>query len=178
MRRFWGHENGWPEPRARRNENPSLTYCHIKVLPLSPRLEPNSFTFKQEQFPNLYDQHTKYDSTKMPKVYTTDHSSSVLQTHTWRTLSNSALYLLPSIQPDLQNLDVGCGPGSMTIDFAKHVPRGDVTGVEYVPDPLEGARELAALEGVSNNFRHCSRTSGHTAHRRPSPGIPEDAARG
>lgn len=86
----------------------------------------------------------------MPKVYTTDHSTSVLETHSWRTLSNSALYLLPYIQPDLQILDVGCGPGSMAIDFAKHVPRGHVTGVEYVPDPLEGARALAAAEGVSN----------------------------
>ncbi|KAM5488271.1 putative secondary metabolism biosynthetic enzyme [Microsporum canis] len=86
----------------------------------------------------------------MAKVYTTDHSTSVIQTHSWRTLSNSASYLLPHIQPDMQILDVGCGPGSMTVDFAKKVPRGHVTGIEYVPDPLEGARELAALEGVSN----------------------------
>jgi ubiquinone/menaquinone biosynthesis C-methylase UbiE len=47
-------------------------------------------------------------------------------------------------------LDVGCGPGSITISIAKLVPHGHVTGVEYVPDPLEGARELAKAEGVSN----------------------------
>lgn len=90
----------------------------------------------------------------MPKVYSTDHSTSVLQTHSWRTLSNSALYLLPYIQPDLQILDVGCGPGSMTIDFAKHVPRGHVTGVEYVPDPPDGDGSVAcqALE-ISPMFR-------------------------
>ncbi|KAK2852162.1 hypothetical protein FQN49_005309 [Arthroderma sp. PD_2] len=86
----------------------------------------------------------------MPQVYTTDHSTSVLQTHSWRNLSNSASYLLPYIQPEMQVLDVGCGPGSMTIDLAKKVPRGHVIGVEYIPDPLEGARELAASEGVPN----------------------------
>lgn len=38
----------------------------------------------------------------------------------------------------------------MTVDFAKHVPHGHVTGVEYVPGPLEAARALASSEGVSN----------------------------
>lgn len=38
----------------------------------------------------------------------------------------------------------------MIIDIAKHLSHGHVTGVEYVPDPLEEARDLAALEIVSN----------------------------
>ena len=50
----------------------------------------------------------------------------------------------------MQVLDVGCGPGSITISIAKQIPIGHVTGVEYVTDPLEGARELAKAEGVSN----------------------------
>jgi ubiquinone/menaquinone biosynthesis C-methylase UbiE len=86
----------------------------------------------------------------MSKVYTTDHSASVIQTHGWRTLSNSAAYVLSYIRPDLQILDVGCGPGSITIDFAKHVPHGHVTGIEYVPEPLDGARKLAASENITN----------------------------
>lgn len=83
-------------------------------------------------------------------VYTTDHSTSVLQTHGWRTLSNSASYLLPHMKPDMNILDIGCGPGSITIDLAKHVPTGHVTGVEYVADPLPAARELATSQGISN----------------------------
>lgn len=83
-------------------------------------------------------------------VYSTDHSSSVLRTHTWRTASNSAGYLLPYIKPSMKILDIGCGPGSITIDLAKHVPSGAVVGVEYVPDPLDGARALAEQEGVKN----------------------------
>ncbi|KAJ5931060.1 hypothetical protein N7466_006553 [Penicillium verhagenii] len=83
-------------------------------------------------------------------VYTTDHSSSVLSTHSWRTAKNSAPHLLPHIKPNMTILDVGCGPGSISIDLAKLVPAGHVTGVEYVSDPLEGARKLATEAGVSN----------------------------
>lgn len=86
----------------------------------------------------------------MSKVYTTDHSSSVLTTHSWRNLTNSAPHLVPHLKPHFQILDAGCGPGSITIDLAKHVPQGHVTGVEYVPDPLDGARKLASEAGVSN----------------------------
>lgn len=86
----------------------------------------------------------------MPQAYTNDHSQSVLQTHSWRNVENSASYLLPHLQPDMSILDVGCGPGSITIDLARKVPLGHVLGVEYVPDPLDGARSLASSAGVSN----------------------------
>lgn len=84
-------------------------------------------------------------------TYTTNHTPSVLQTHSWRTASNSAAYLLPYIRPGMKILDIGCGPGSITVDFARLVgPTGHVTGVEYVEDPLPGARALAAAQGVEN----------------------------
>ncbi|EKV06688.1 UbiE/COQ5 methyltransferase, putative [Penicillium digitatum] len=86
----------------------------------------------------------------MSPVYTTDHSISVLRTHSWRTVSNSASYLLPHLKPDMRILDVGCGPGSITVSLAIQVPSGQVTGVELVSDPLESARALAQAEGVSN----------------------------
>lgn len=87
-------------------------------------------------------------------VYTTDHSSSVLQTHNWRTATNSAAYLLPHIQPNMTILDIGCGPGSISVDFAHRVPQGHVTGIEYVADPLDQARSLAASQGLTNiDFR-------------------------
>ena len=82
--------------------------------------------------------------------YTTDHSAPVLQTHKWRTLANSTPYILPHIAPHMQILDIGCGPGSISVDFARHVPQGHVTGIEYVPEPLEQARSLAASEGIAN----------------------------
>ncbi|KAF2096258.1 putative UbiE/COQ5 family methyltransferase [Rhizodiscina lignyota] len=87
-------------------------------------------------------------------VYTTDHSAAVVQTHGWRTATNSCSYLLPHIKPDMKILDIGCGPGSISVDFARRVPQGHVTGIEYVSDPLDQARALAAREGVTNiDFR-------------------------
>ncbi|OQD89658.1 hypothetical protein PENANT_c002G00339 [Penicillium antarcticum] len=86
----------------------------------------------------------------MPQVYTTDHSSKVLQTHSWRTAQNSAPHLIPYIKPTDRILDIGCGPGSISVSLAKLVPEGSVTGVEYVSDPLPSARALASAEGVTN----------------------------
>lgn len=86
-------------------------------------------------------------------VYTTDHADSVLSTHRWRTISNSAEFMRPYLRPGIKVLDVGCGPGSLTVDIAKHIqPGGKVTGIENVSDPLDGARALAKQEGVKISF--------------------------
>lgn len=86
-------------------------------------------------------------------VYSTDHAESVLSTHRWRTIANSAQFILPQLKPGIKVLDVGCGPGSLTVDIAKHIqPDGKVTGIENVSDPLDGARKLAEQEGVEVTF--------------------------
>ncbi|KAG0257330.1 hypothetical protein DFQ27_005199 [Actinomortierella ambigua] len=85
-----------------------------------------------------------------PNVYSADHSSAVLRTHGWRTVSNSAAYLIPYLQPNMSILDVGCGPGSITVDFAQRVPQGRVIGIEYSGVPLCTARAMAADKGVAN----------------------------
>ncbi|KAF7984209.1 hypothetical protein HWV62_15998 [Athelia sp. TMB] len=82
--------------------------------------------------------------------YTHGHHESVLRSHSWRTAANSAAYLLPHIQPDMKILDVGCGPGTITADLAVLVPRGHVTGIEYVPGILEAARTTANTRGLTN----------------------------
>ncbi|XHF98854.1 hypothetical protein AWENTII_002388 [Aspergillus wentii] len=83
-------------------------------------------------------------------VYTTDHSTTVLQTHSWRTATNSAPHLLPYLKPDMKILDIGCGPGTITVDLARHIPTGHITGIEYTDDPLPEARSLAASQGITN----------------------------
>ena len=86
-------------------------------------------------------------------VYTTNHAESVLSTHRWRTIANSAQFILPYLKPGMKVLDVGCGPGSLTVDIAKHIqPGGKVTGIENVSDPLDEARKLAGQEGVEVTF--------------------------
>ena len=82
--------------------------------------------------------------------YTHGHHESVLRTHSWRTVENSAAYLLKSLQPHMHILDIGCGPGTITADFAKLVPQGHVTGMDSVSDVLEQARATAKERGVYN----------------------------
>lgn len=80
-------------------------------------------------------------------TYTHGHHESVLRSHTWRTGENSAAYLLPHLRPGLSVLDVGCGPGTITLDLAQCVAPGRVVGLEPVPAPLETARQHAADRG-------------------------------
>lgn len=82
--------------------------------------------------------------------YIHGHQASVLRSHTWRTAANSAAYLLPSLQPGMDVLDVGCGPGTITVDLATLVPGGRVIGVDTSPEVLAKAAELAVARGVDN----------------------------
>ena len=85
-----------------------------------------------------------------PDVYTHGHHESVLRSHRWRTAANSAAYLLPHLRPGLDLLDVGCGPGTLTVDLATHVaPGGTVLGVD-VAAVVEAAEQVAAERAVDN----------------------------
>ena len=86
----------------------------------------------------------------MSNVYTHGHHESVLRSHRWRTAENSAAYLLPLLEPGMRLLDVGCGPGTITMDLAEHLgPTGRVTALERTDAALGLAREEAARRGTS-----------------------------
>ncbi|SFL75934.1 class I SAM-dependent methyltransferase [Geodermatophilus ruber] len=85
-------------------------------------------------------------------IYTHGHADPVLQSHRWRTAENSAGYLLPTLRPGLDLLDVGCGPGTITVDLAARVAPGRVVGIDVSPDPLDEARAAAARAGVEMSF--------------------------
>ncbi|EEA26653.1 hypothetical protein TMatcc_005070 [Talaromyces marneffei ATCC 18224] len=87
---------------------------------------------------------------KESAVYTHGHHASVLRSHTWRTALNSAAYILPHLKPDMKVLDIGCGPGTITVDLASYVPRGYITGLESAEGVLTQARALAEEKGVKN----------------------------
>jgi ubiquinone/menaquinone biosynthesis C-methylase UbiE len=80
-------------------------------------------------------------------TYTHGHHESVLRSHRWRTAENSAGYLLPSLRPGLELLDVGCGPGTITLDLARLVAPGRVVGLDREEGVLAEARELGAGTG-------------------------------
>ena len=81
-------------------------------------------------------------------TYTHGHHSSVLKSHTWRTAENSASYLLPYLDKSFAMLDVGCGPATITCDFATRV--ASVVGIEPVEGILKKATATATERGIDN----------------------------
>ena len=78
------------------------------------------------------------------------YHDSVLRAHQSRTAQNSAAYLLPSLRPDMNILDVGCGPGTITADFAALVYQGYVVAFDVTEDVVEHARTHAEQRGLDN----------------------------
>lgn len=81
--------------------------------------------------------------------YTHGHSAPVLRSHRTRTAENSAAYLLPELRPGQRLLDVGSGPGTITVDLAERIAPGRVTALETSEDALQLTRAEAERAGCS-----------------------------
>jgi ubiquinone/menaquinone biosynthesis C-methylase UbiE len=75
--------------------------------------------------------------------YSHGHHESVLRSHRWRTAENSAGFLLPHLVAGQDLLDVGCGPGTITVDLARRVAPGRAHGIDLAPDVIAIARREA-----------------------------------
>ncbi len=75
----------------------------------------------------------------MVEKYTHGHHASVLKSHTWRTIENSAAYLAPQLDPGLSLLDLGCGPGTITVEFADRLAPGRVVGLDAAAEVIAKA---------------------------------------
>jgi ubiquinone/menaquinone biosynthesis C-methylase UbiE len=83
-----------------------------------------------------------------PDRYAHGHHDSVLRSHRWRTAENSAAYLLPHLRPRDRLLDVGVGPGTITVDLAERLRDGWVTGIDSAEEAVTATRDLASERGV------------------------------
>ncbi|MGO2113140.1 MAG: methyltransferase domain-containing protein, partial [Pseudoclavibacter sp.] len=80
--------------------------------------------------------------------YVHGHHASVLASHSTRTAENSCAYLLAELQPGASVLDVGCGPGSITLDLAERVgAEGRVTGIDAAATAIDAGRDAALARG-------------------------------
>jgi len=67
-----------------------------------------------------------------------------------RTAVEDAAFLLPYISPGMRLLDVGCGPGSITLGLAAIVAPGEVVGLDNQREAIERARGAAVEKAVTN----------------------------
>lgn len=76
--------------------------------------------------------------------YQFGYSTATTSSHAARTIDSDAAFVIPHVRSSFQILDVGCGPGTITVGFAALVDPsqgGSVTGVDAGAPVLERARQ-------------------------------------
>jgi ubiquinone/menaquinone biosynthesis C-methylase UbiE len=86
--------------------------------------------------------------------YLHGHHESVLRSHSWRTAENSAAYLIPELKSGQDVLDVGSGPGTITLDLARLVSPGRVVGIDASEQVVANANGLAYDNDLHNVSFH------------------------
>jgi len=72
--------------------------------------------------------------------------------HALRTADSHAAFFLPYLKPGMALLDLGCGPGSITIGLAAAVAPGPTTGVDLDPELPAGADGITLVQADVNNL--------------------------
>ena len=72
------------------------------------------------------------------------YSEEMLQSLMRRNAETNAGYLLPLLRPGMRALDLGCGPGNISIGLAQAVDPGLLYGIDREESQVDLARALAA----------------------------------
>ena len=67
-----------------------------------------------------------------------------------RSAARDAAFITRYLRPGMSVLDVGCGPGTITLGLAQHVAPGGVIGIDIQSSLIERARALAVAHEQSN----------------------------
>jgi len=91
--------------------------------------------------------------------YTYGHGPAVVGVHAARSAAREAVFFLSHLTPGMRLLDVGCGPGTITLGLAAAVSPAEVTGVDIEETVLQRARDAAHEANASNvRFEQASAT--------------------
>jgi ubiquinone/menaquinone biosynthesis C-methylase UbiE len=83
--------------------------------------------------------------------YTLGHDEATLKAHQARTAHAEAAYLLPHVEPHHHILDVGCGPGTITLGLAERARDGRAVGIDYSSTAVEAAQKAAGAAAAPAN---------------------------
>lgn len=72
--------------------------------------------------------------------------------HAQRTANSHAAFFLPYLKPGMALLDLGCGPGSITVGLAAAVAPGPATGVDLDPGLPPGADGVTLVQADVNDL--------------------------
>ena len=78
------------------------------------------------------------------------YSEEILQSLMRRNANTNAAYLLPHLSPGQLALDVGSGPGNISVGLAQAVEPGTLYGIDREQSQVDMARALAASLGQGN----------------------------
>ncbi|MQA15638.1 MAG: methyltransferase domain-containing protein [Pseudonocardiaceae bacterium] len=82
--------------------------------------------------------------------YTPGDMASAVAVMADRRVETHGRFFLPHLRPGQAVLDVGCGPGTITVGLAAAVAPGPVLGVDAGAHQLDQGRRLAAQVGMTN----------------------------
>jgi len=84
------------------------------------------------------------------RVYAFGYSPAAVGLMENRSAAMNAAFVLPEISDDMSVLDIGCGPGSITVGLAALVPSGKAVGLDIEPSQIELANARAEEMGLAN----------------------------
>ena len=128
-----------------------VAYEHLALAPAVRHTVPASRRFVRElkALPGMRRAVPRF--VRQLNVYTHGHHKAVVGQHAARTAENSAAFLLPHLSKGARVLDVGCGPGSITVGLARHVgPTGSVTAIDVVDGIVQQAAAAVRAAGLEN----------------------------
>ena len=99
---------------------------------------------------SLFSSFRRLAATPKREEYTPGYSVDAMNFMARRTLESHAQFLRPHLKAGLRLLDIGCGPGTISIALAKAIAPGKVFAIDFEPSQIEAARRRAADSGIHN----------------------------